>query len=255
MAVPLILACRETNPSFDEPDGGTGSPTDTSSTDDGSSTSGDTTDGWREKCPDDPALVGCYHFEDLGDSILDGSAYGNDGSADTLGTVVGPWGNALDCEQTEAAAVPDSPSLDVTDAVTVAAWVRATGLPREDERAVWVDNSGQYGIMLGPTGDVMCRVLTDEQAYEVEAAFDVVKLGQWSHVGCRYDGAEVELFVDGARVAALDASGSMATGDSEPMTLGSNSPDFDEPCMGELDRVTIFSRAVTDEEMAVLAAR
>ena len=169
-----------------------------------------------------------------------------------LGLSEGLADAALDCEASEAVRVPDSDTLDLTDAITLAMWVRPDSYP-EGDRAAWIDNSGQYGMMFDPNVGFVCRVLTSQGTNEVSAEQEVLPLEVWTHIACTYDGSKVRLYADATKVASTSAGGPISTGNSEVMTLGSNSPSFDERCRGMLDGVQIYKRALSKAELQVLA--
>lgn len=199
----------------------------------------------------DSAPVARYRFE-TNDVLIDESGYANHGFAVALGLSPGVSGMAMDCATSEAVQVPDSPSLDMQEAVTMAMWVRPESFPQFG-RAVWFDNSGQYGIMYDASAGYICRLLTYAGTYQVSAAAQSVSLGTWTHIACTYDGTRVRLYTGGEQVESRSATGKIATSNSEPVAIGSNSPGFDEPCSGLIDEVEIYDRALSGAQIATLA--
>ena len=143
-----------------------------------------------DPCPDEPALVLCLTFEG---NIDDRS--GNALPVTSAGPVAyaaGPAGQALDSRPGQQLSIAETPVLD-SPVLTIQATVRPRALGR---RMGIVDNSGQYGLFILPSGSAMC---TGGGGYAL--LNDAVAAGRWTQLTCVYDGAQVALFVDGRRAA------------------------------------------------------
>lgn len=215
---------------------------------DGDSDSGESV---SDVCPADPSLVACYRFE-AADQVVDGSTHANHGTAAALGLTPGIAGMAMDCATSEAVQIPDSPSLDVLNVVTMAMWVRPEVFPQVG-RAVWLDNSGQYGTMFDANFGYVCRILTNQGTSQISVPAELVPLGVWTHIACSYDGSTTRLYANGVAQGSLSAAGWVLSSSTDPVAIGSNSPLFDERCSGQLDAVQIYKRALTGDEIAALA--
>ena len=207
-----------------------------------------------DSCPlDDSGLLACYAFNEPGE-LLDGSGRGNHGLAEIYALSEGLGSSALDCESSVAVRVPDSASLDTTDGLTMAMWVRPLSYP-QSARSVWLDNSGQWGIMFDSQSGFVCRTLTTQGATQVGAEFELIPLAQWTHIACSFDGTTTRLYVDAQEVASAQTlGGTLNTANSEPMTIGSNSPSYDEPCSGQIDALHIYKYALSAAQLAELAS-
>ncbi|KIG14233.1 Multiple EGF-like-domain protein 3 precursor [Enhygromyxa salina] len=220
-------------------------------TGDGDTGDGDGDGDGSDACANDQSLIACYQFE-TADQVVDGSTHANHGFAAKLGLGVGVSGMALECATSEAVQVPDSASLDVKSAVTMAMWVHPQTVPQFG-RDVWFDNSGQYGMMFDANVGFVCRILTNHGTSQIGVDAGVVPPGEWSHIACTYDGAMTRLYANGLSLATLSTTGVMLTGSAEPVAIGSNSPLFNERCTGKIDSLLIYDRALSDAEIGALA--
>jgi len=90
-----------------------------------------------------------------------------------------------------------------------------------------------------------------------QAATPAQNLGadDWLDVVVRYDGGQLELFVDGVPMAARPASGKLRTGNTEPLVLGGYTigGQLRGPFKGQLDTVALWSRTLDDSEIVALS--
>lgn len=208
--------------------------------------------------PDDPALVGVWLFDEgSGSTVGDSSGNGNDGTINGDFTWdSGQFGTAIVSPGAGSIEVPDSMSLaTVTDGVTVAAWFRVdadsdTGL-RKPNSYLLEDQSATEPV---PNGFSFRIWTTDGISPGIYGQTELVQ-GQWSHVAGTYDGATMELYINGqpeSEKGALDDGGndwvpawSGTIGSTDPLQLKYGSESF----TGGIDEIVIFSRALTAAEI------
>lgn len=193
--------------------------------------------------PADPTQAACWRFEG---SAVDGSAYANHGVATSVSWAAGhAGGQAVRTTAPGAIRVADSPSLNVTAAITLEMWVRADSLPTAPARAGLIDDNGQYGLFVHPGGELLC-VLAGVS--NVARAAGQLPLAAWTHVACSWDGAAITLYVNGVAVLGVPATGAIdPVGASDGMAIGGNSPAGDA-FDGLIDDVRVWNvaRSPTD---------
>lgn len=188
----------------------------------------------------DPDLIACYRFEDGEHATQpwDDSMYAHHGTSSGVKFAVGKNGRALVVDTTSTAKVPDAPTLGVTNAITIEAWIKPRSLPPSN-RAGIVDANGRYGFFLLPDGALRA---TAPAAVDTEP---LIKAGTWQHVACTYDGTKQVIYVDGVAVKQAPlASGTFGTGDGAGLAIGMNSPSGDN-FDGAIDNVRIYKIART----------
>jgi Concanavalin A-like lectin/glucanases superfamily/Domain of unknown function (DUF6531) len=139
-----------------------------------------------------PGLVAAYGFEEgTGSTVADLSGSGNSGSISGASwSTSGKYGNALDFDgSNDKVTVPDSDSLDLTDGMTLSAWVKPdattgwrTVLMKEQPsslsyalygRTIYTANSGKPSVELHGNGHLLGP--------------SVLPTGTWTHLAATFD--------------------------------------------------------------------
>jgi hypothetical protein len=196
-----------------------------------------------------PTLAACYRFEALTAPVQphDDSGNGNHGVATGVRFVAGRpgAGQAIVTSATSSVRIPDSESLDPSEALTLEAWVRPTTLPLSG-RAGLLDNNGQYGLFVASTAEVRCAI-----GNNVLAGLHI-QAGDWTHVACSFDGETIALYQDGRLIVSAESDETLITGRTDGLAIGQNSPDGD-PFDGALDDVHIWSTARSPAQICAAA--
>jgi concanavalin A-like lectin/glucanase superfamily protein len=218
--------------------------------------------------PDGPLTIGLvayYPMEELAmGTVHDASNGGHDGHCFDGGCptlTVGKLGNALHFDgSTQRIEVPGSPELATMAGFSATAWINAD--PRMDN-ATWCPVGKVLGTIDANSWQ-LCLVSDNELEFITDAdpipPGDViysgvgrVETGTWTHVAVTFDGMMKRLWLNGAAVAA----------DSTPPLLWDDGPieigaDRDSGITmagfpGVIDDVRIYNRALSDEELVLLA--
>ena len=195
-----------------------------------------------------PGLVAAYGFDETsGAHATDASGNGNEGSLiGAARTTSGQYGRALTFDGlNDQVAVLDDASLDLTDAMTLEAWVRPSPANAGWRTVVLKEQPGDlvYGLYAAatgfrPSGHVF--VGGNDERVQAPAALPG---NAWSHLATTYDGSALRLYVNGALVGTIAATGDMGTS-SGPLRVGGNSI-WDEWFEGAIDEVRVYDRALT----------
>jgi hypothetical protein len=81
-----------------------------------------------------------------------------------------------------------------------------------------------------------------------------VPTGSWTHLVGTYDGTTIRLYVNGAPAASSSAAGTMTNTGSQYCCIGARADSTLYTYPGLIDGVRFYSRALSDNEVAVLAA-
>ena len=210
-----------------------------------------------------PDLVGYWPMEEgSGTSVLDASGQGNNGSLPVNGTwIAGQRGTyALRVDgNTQYASVPDAASLDLTSAITLAAWIKPEQNTTQDliKKAVNGGTDG-YELTLSAVSApnvqkvfVRFNQVTSGDTYRVNSTTQYPADGTtWMHVAATYDGATIRLYVNGVQEGSLAASITIAQ-NNLPLGIGAQS-DGGRKYKGALDEVRVYGRALSAAEIAEL---
>ncbi len=205
-----------------------------------------------------PGLRGWWSFEA---GTADGTPHGNHcrlvGDAqvtrdDNRGWVLALDGDGdfLDCG--------DAASLDITGALTLAAWVRVRAF--DEPWQAFVSRNGEasgYNLRRHAQqrgADFVVRGTTGVDDLTGSVALDD---GRWHHVAGVYDGSLRSLYVDGEVDAETHDSGALLAGPGQRVLVGAFSTDASGVGYGAhngwLDDVRIYAAALSQQQIRVLA--
>ncbi len=174
----------------------------------------------------------------------DGSQYGNNPTTTTAAMfVVGHDGLALQSTAATDIRIKDSPSLDVTTAITLELWLKPHTIAD-----IWiVDNDNQYGLHMTATGGLDCSV-----AGLASAGGGSIPANTWTHLACTYDGTANRAWLNGVQVGSVPIMGLMQTSSTTGMAIGHDSPTGPK-LDGLIDSVRIWRIARTPAQIACVA--
>ena len=195
-------------------------------------------------------LAAAYGFDEgLGTAVSDSSGNGNDGAIQgAIWIPTGKYGQALYFANSSLVTVSNSVSLNLTNGVTLTAWVYPTA-PSSWSTVLMKQQSAQLAYALYAAGfhGAPTTFFLNTTNLENLVGENPLPLDTWSHLAATYDGAMLSLFVNGAIVASNSASGSLAPS-SGPLQIGGNSI-WGEYFSGAIDEVRVFNRALNEEEI------
>ena len=203
-------------------------------------------------------LIAGYSFE--GDAA-DASGNGLDGviMGDPV-FVEGAVGQALDFDgDGDYVDLGASPLFDVTDALTVAAWVNIRSLPQA-WTAVVTKGDGAWRISTnGSTNGLHFGFENGTRGWQAANSATVLNVGEWYHVAGVYDiNVGAKIYINGAEDGSNpDTDG--ITIDTYSVLVGANQQTMEsgDPRYwdGQIDEVMIYGRALSDNEVAALAGQ
>jgi hypothetical protein len=150
-------------------------------------------------------LVAAYGFDEGTGSVLtDLSGHGNSGRIHgATWTARGKFGTALDFDGGGSVVlIPPSPSLDLTQAMTLEAWIQPTAT-QTGWRAILHGELDSYFLFSGSRAGALKPGGggTFGSSTELMASPAPVPTNAWTHVALTYDGAVLQLYLDGRLVA------------------------------------------------------
>ena len=195
-------------------------------------------------------LVAAYAFaEGAGTVVGDASGRGNPGMVSgATWTTAGRNGKALSFDGVDDwVTVADAPSLDLSTAMTLEAWVKPDLLSRPWQSLFVKEapNSLAYALYLTGGGTAQVNAWwTDAQGMYANP----VQQGVWTHVAVTAGANTMRLYVNGAQVRSKAISGSLAA-TTGALRIGGNAVWANEFFDGTLDDVRIYNRALTVMEI------
>ncbi|MFC1462763.1 LamG domain-containing protein, partial [Verrucomicrobiota bacterium] len=172
----------------------------------------------------------------------------------------GHLGGTLQCDGDDRVSAG---SFDITgSALTISVWVRMTSIAGDADEARYVskasstsenDHYWMLGNYLNGTAARFRLKTSSGGTATLVSGEGVLSLNMWHHVAAIYDGTNMYIFADGAKVAETPRSGSLSTSGSIGVALG-NQPDGagSRGLIGQLDDVRLYNRALPQEELQIL---
>lgn len=192
----------------------------------------------------DPAGVwssahrGVWH---LTDGFEDATPHANHGSASAAVDAEGVIGRARRFDRGQPSVVPDAPSLDLTEAVTISAWMRPTSLSHQLgvlAKRVGCGNEGNYAVFIRNDDEIQFEHYDGNWRTFHEGSLET---DRWQWVAATFDTTTdvVQIYLDGA------ATGDPMTGnrelipDDNPIELGQNGGCAGDYMEGDLDEIRL----------------
>ncbi len=197
--------------------------------------------------------VAAYSFdEESEETAKDVSLNEHDGAVEgPAWTEHGRYGGAYEFkgEDTDCISVPNSEALQLTEELSVEAWVKPEGSGESEPIIVKeTPSSFSYALYLGKTKPGHIEGLVEEAGSESSVTGDPVKVEKnvWSQVDMTFDGAYMRLYVDGEEVDKVKANGpQFSTGQ---LSIGC-SKEFGDSFTGRIDEVRLYDRALSQSEI------
>lgn len=139
---------------------------------------------------------------------------------------------------------PDSSTLDITDQITIDAWINPSAL---GSRIVDKITAGSGdGYLLDTNGGVV-RFIGGSQ---VLSGSTLLSLNTWTHIAGTYDGATMMVYVNGVPDSSV-ATNILIPTNNLPLRIGADS-NGENLFSGLIDEVEIFNRALSADEIAAI---
>jgi hypothetical protein len=203
--------------------------------------------------PSTVGLVAAFAFdENQGAVAADSTANANHGTiSGATWTPFGRFGSALAFDgSNDIVTINDSNSLDLTNALTLEAWVYPTTLSGW-RTALMKERPGGLAYALYAHDDLprpagYVNVGGNDRAAVGTTA---LPLNAWSHIATTYDGATLRLFVNAVQVGSTPVTGGAAVSANQ-LSIGGNTV-WGEYFAGRLDEIRIYNRALAQPEIQI----
>ncbi len=199
-------------------------------------------------------VVGRWSFDTTDDSSAEANHGSLQGGA-TLGA--GQSGGGLQLNgSNQRMIVPDSPRLDVSQAITIAAWIQpSTSGTQYIVKKAEQNSVDGFELSLSSAGRVFVRFnqASSGDSFRVDSTSKYpTNGGTWMHVVATYDGTTIRLFVNGVEQGSKAASFTIGVNDLA-LAIGAEPSGF-RSMRGAIDDVLLANRALTSAEIQALYA-
>ncbi len=208
----------------------------------------------------DQAAVASLHLNG-GDYAYDSSPYGNTGTVHGASWVTGlrtSSGYSLASSfngNDDYVEVPSSPSLRVSNAVTIAAWIKISRKSGDSSDQIIVSKNGyDYILNVFGTGRGANVGKIEVGGNALSPAWlvgsTVVDDDKWHYIVFTYNGSMKKIYVDGALDAYASTSGSFAS-TTGALRIGRQPSGDARQVDGVIDEVRIYDRALSANEISI----
>jgi hypothetical protein len=191
--------------------------------------------------------------DNAGDVVKDKSMNANDGQK--FGNAKwsdGKIGKCLDFASGSYVRVPEIPIYDVTDAVSLMAWVKTTSVStwaRVIDRSQWQDNG--FDLALSQVTHAPLFEFFVNNTTSQALALTPVDDGKWHFIAGTFGNKKVRIYVNGVMEAEVTSTGNVDIKPNNfPITLGVEANNLSgQPYTGMIDEVAIYNRELSAKEI------
>ena len=201
-------------------------------------------------------LLGRWTFDE-GKGAIAGDVSGRDNHGKIMGGAKwakGKIGGALEFDGSDDfVSIPNEGAFDITDGVTVSAWIRVESFTKPWQAFVTKGDRAWRLHRANETKGVgfACSDLSRQEVGDLLGKADVAD-SQWHHVAGVLDGDKALIFVDGVKDTSAASSPKISVNDY-PVLIGANAQRAGRLFHGLIDDVRIYDRALSADELRVLA--
>src|SRR5438105_6130918 len=196
-------------------------------------------------------LVAAYAFDEgAGTTTGDASGSGNTGTlSGATWNATGKFGKALSFNGSSSlVTVADAASLDLTNGMTLEAWLYPTALSGWRTAILKRTTSGLAYSLYAHNNVPQPATTINVGGSDVSATGpSALPLNSWSHLAATYDGTTMRIYVNGAQVGTFAVSGSITTSTGQ-LSIGGNNV-WGEYFSGLIDEVRVYNRALSAAEI------
>ena len=198
-------------------------------------------------------LVGAYSLnEGAGTTAADSSGANNAGTLSGASwTAAGKYGGGLSFDGVnDRINIADAASLDLTNGMTLEAWVKPTAITSDWRTVVLKEQTTGLAYALYATDGASrppAAYINTGGADKSAVGTANLSLNTWTHLATTYDGSSLRLYVNGNLARTLTTSGNVVVS-SSPLRIGGNAV-WGEWFSGVIDEVRVYNRALTQTEI------
>ena len=150
--------------------------------------------------------------------------------------------------------IPDSPRLNITDSLTLEAWVNLSD-PNNDQKVVGKTPIGS-GYLLGVSNGSLYPEIWDASGGWHSFQAGSVPANRWTHLAVTWQtGGDMIGYIDGTPVMTITASGNPIGENANVLRIGSSPWSGPEFVTGMIDDARVYNRALSAAEIRTTMSR
>jgi hypothetical protein len=148
--------------------------------------------------------------------------------------------------------VSNSPSLNISNTITLTLWVRTAGGGYAQPR-ILSKGPPCYELLFSDTSSAPSLGFTVQNLASIFTAPIQLNQNEWIFVAGTYDGQSMRIYTNGIIAGQTNVSGSIAT-NNEALAIGENLDDSSDFFDGAIDNIRIYNRALSSSEVQQIYA-
>ncbi len=196
----------------------------------------------------DSLMLGLSFNEGAGSTTQDISGHDNTGTLQngTTWNTTGKYGNSLTFDGSSSfVAIQDSNALDLTNSMTISAWIYPTSLSAGINTILAKEDGSSVSYDLIANDDTnVPQIYLGGSTYL--RGTNQPPLNTWSYIAATFDGSTIKLYVNGVLISSSSFSGTLSAS-SNQLTIG-KSP-WGEYFQGRIDDVRIYNVVLSQSEI------
>jgi len=200
-------------------------------------------------------LNASWHFDEgEGTTAYDSSGNDNDGTIHGGSYTTGKFGKALSLDgNNDYVSVPDSNSLNITDAITIEAWVkRETSSNRYGIWDDWKYSTNKKATLFRINTDGTLKFFVSSNGISEDSSQTTDKVDtNWHYVAVTFDSGNVKFYIDGSESLSDTLTETSIHNSDQTKHIGIYY-DASEYFKGTIDELRIYNNNLTSEEISDL---
>ena len=155
--------------------------------------------------------------------------------------------NGAELDGTNFLRIPDHASLDLSDELTVTAWINLSEYSNQLKSILSKDEN--YEFHIDRNGSIYWWWNSNAGTRSFDTGSTQIALNTWYHVAIVYADGRQSIYLDGVEVAYTTYSGETLVTNSDPLEIGADQGITARNWVGQIDEVKIFKNPLTQAEV------
>ena len=155
--------------------------------------------------------------------------------------------NGAELDGTNFLRIPDDASLDLSDELTVTAWINLSEYSNQLKTILSKDEN--YEFHIDRDGSIYWWWNSNAGTRSFDTGSTRIALNTWYHVAIVYADGRQSIYLDGVEVAYTTYSGETLVTNSDPLEIGADQGITDRNWVGQIDEIKIFKNPLTQAEV------
>ncbi len=148
--------------------------------------------------------------------------------------------------------VGDNDELDLSDELTVTAWIKLEQWP--SSLASILSKDENYEFHIRNNGAIFWWWNSNAGVRSFDSGSSVISLDAWHHIAVVYADGRQSIYLDGDEVAFTTYSGEILVTNSDPLEIGADQGITDRQWVGQLDEIRVYKQPLSEAEVEEVMA-